>query len=211
MDCIPALSCTWNCPVMKNPIYIFLQTLLLMVVLHNAWSVLEPSVFVWALARKHPWCFHSHGKPVLLTFTSAFMWPNSKANLRAHNMFINQLLRTDAEAIIEFLSHRKSKIWQKKETFLGMLCNLNQLRPVILVTVVLLLFTMLLDCRFLFANSVVLNAASKYHFRSAFFFQVVCFAFLALLWKLSSTETNAVTKTNKADSCQHHIYTRLLQ
>lgn len=75
MDCIPALSCTWNCLLMKNPIYIFLQTLLLMVALHNAWPVLEPSVFVWALARKHPWCFHSHGKTVLLTFTSAFMWP----------------------------------------------------------------------------------------------------------------------------------------
>lgn len=175
MDCIPALSCTWNCPVMKNPIYIFRQTLLLMVTLHNAWSVLEPSVLVWALARKHPWCFHSHGKPVLLTFTSAFMWPNSKANLRAHNMFINQLLRTDAEAIIEFLSHRKSKIWQKKrETFLGMLCNLNQLRPVILVPVVSIHYALRLHipiCKTVLCWMLHRNII----FRSAFFFQVVCF------------------------------------
>lgn len=62
----------------------------LMVVPHNMPSVLRaPS------ARKHPSCFHSHGSPALLTLTSAFMWPGSKANLRAHNMFLNQWLGTD--------------------------------------------------------------------------------------------------------------------
>lgn len=97
------LRCMWNCLVMKNCIYIFGRTFLLMVALQNAWSVLEPSMFVLALARKHPWCFHSHSRPVLLTFTSAFMWPNPKANLKTHNMFINQ-----------FWSHM-NKIWQNKD------------------------------------------------------------------------------------------------
>lgn len=50
--------------------------------------------------RKHPWCFHNHSRPVLLSFTSAFMWLNPKANLWTHNMFRNQWLRTQMAAII---------------------------------------------------------------------------------------------------------------
>lgn len=157
MDCIPALSCTWNCLVMKNPIYIFLQTLLLMVALHNAWPVLEPSVFVWALARKHPWCFHSHSKTVLLTFTSAFMWPILRKPQRpqhGHKSVAQDRCRGN---------HWDLKP-HKEQNMAKMLCNLNQLRPVILVPV----FSLLGDCRFLSANSVLLDAALKCNFQECF-------------------------------------------
>lgn len=100
---------------MKNPSYIFGQTLHLMVALQNALSVLQPSMFVWALARKHPWCFHSHSGPVLLTSASAFMWPDPKVNLGTHNMFINQLPRTNAAIMIQFWSHIQNEIWQIKD------------------------------------------------------------------------------------------------
>lgn len=119
----------------------FGKLFLLMMAPHNAMSFLKPDVFVWAPARKHTWCFHSHGKPVLLTFTSAFMWPNSKANLRAHNMFVNQLLRTDAGAITELWRHIRSKTQQSRLS-VGMLGSLHHLWPVILVPVLSIHF----DC-----------------------------------------------------------------
>lgn len=95
----------------------------LMAVPHNVPSVLRaPS------ARKHPSCFHSHGSPALLTLTSAFMWPGSKANLRAHNMFLNQWLGTD-EAL--------ARIWRYHDLLLR--CQHFPFRSA-------------WDCRFLSAN-----------------------------------------------------------
>lgn len=184
VDCVPALRCTWNCLVMKNLIYMFGRTLRLMVARQNARSVLEPSMSVWALARKHPWCFHSHSRPVLLTFTSAFMWPNPKANLGTRNMFINQLLRTDAGIIIQFWSHIKNKIWQKR-TFLRMFCNLNQLLYKLLFWCQYFLFSLLGNYRFLSVNSVLLNAALKYHF-------VKCFDLPSYLFSSSGSVTKAL-------------------
>lgn len=80
---------SWYC--INEKFYLFISlSVSLMAVPHNVTSVLRaPS------ARKHPSCFHSHGSPALLTLTSAFMWPSSEANLRAHNMFLNQRLGTD--------------------------------------------------------------------------------------------------------------------
>ena len=99
----------------------------------NALSVPEPSMFVWALARKHPWCFHSHTRPVLLTFTSAFMWPNPKANLGTHNMFINQSLKTDPRLIIQVLKPHKKQNMAKKDIPKDVL----QVKSVALRTVIL--------------------------------------------------------------------------
>ena len=46
---------------------------------------------------------------MLLTFTSAFMWPDTKANLGTHNMFINQMLGTDAGVISPVLKPHKEQ------------------------------------------------------------------------------------------------------
>lgn len=69
---------------------VFSSALFSVVVLRNfpvcawAWHVCER-----VLVRKPPWCCHHHSEPVLLTLTSAVMWPDPEANL--------QDLSTDAE------------------------------------------------------------------------------------------------------------------
>lgn len=45
--------------------------------------------------KKHPWCFHSHSGPGLLTFSVAFMWWSLWAHFETHNMLLNRSLKTD--------------------------------------------------------------------------------------------------------------------